>query len=104
MTRCPGPLEIEAAQVTGDIDGFADEVQSAKGRCLHGPGRQAVGIHTAEGHFGGVDTGGLSSRTMEATTVRGLYFVGEAVDVTGHLGGFNFQWAWASGHAAGQEA
>jgi predicted flavoprotein YhiN len=41
---------------------------------------------------------------MEATTLRGLYFVGEAVDVTGHLGGFNFQWAWASGHVAGQEA
>jgi predicted Rossmann fold flavoprotein len=63
-----------------------------------------LGYNKAEVTLGGVDTSGLSSRTMEATTVRGLYFVGEAVDVTGHLGGFNFQWAWASGHAAGQEA
>ena len=63
-----------------------------------------LGYNKAEVTLGGVDTGGLSSKTMEATTLRGLYFVGEAVDVTGHLGGFNFQWAWASGHAAGQEA
>ena len=45
---------------------------------------------------------GLSRETMEATTLKGLYFIGEAVDVTGHLGGFNFQWAWASARAAGQ--
>jgi predicted Rossmann fold flavoprotein len=63
-----------------------------------------LGYNKAEVTLGGVDTSGLSSKTMEATTIRGLYFVGEAVDVTGHLGGFNFQWAWASGHAAGQEA
>jgi predicted Rossmann fold flavoprotein len=63
-----------------------------------------LGYNKAEVTLGGVDTGGLSSKTMEATTLRGLYFVGEAVDVTGHLGGFNFQWAWASGHVAGQEA
>ncbi|HET9472155.1 MAG TPA: NAD(P)/FAD-dependent oxidoreductase, partial [Usitatibacter sp.] len=43
-------------------------------------------------------------KTMEALDAKGLYFVGEAVDVTGHLGGFNFQWAWASGHAAGEAA
>jgi predicted flavoprotein YhiN len=43
-----------------------------------------------------------SSKTMEAKALPGLYFIGEVVDVTGHLGGFNFQWAWASGHAAGQ--
>lgn len=60
------------------------------------------GYRTAEVTLGGVDTAGLSSRTMEATTVPGLHFIGEVVDVTGHLGGFNFQWAWASGHAAGQ--
>ncbi|WP_349769075.1 NAD(P)/FAD-dependent oxidoreductase, partial [Zoogloea sp.] len=48
------------------------------------------------------DTRALSSKTMEARDVPGLYFVGEVMDVTGHLGGYNFQWAWASGHAAGQ--
>ena len=52
----------------------------------------------------GVDTAALDSRSMAAKTVPGLYFIGEAVDVTGWLGGYNFQWAWASGHAAGQEA
>ena len=60
-----------------------------------------LGYNKAEVTLGGVDTRGLSSKTMEATQVRGLYFIGEAVDVTGHLGGFNFQWAWASAHAAG---
>jgi predicted Rossmann fold flavoprotein len=59
------------------------------------------GYRTAEVTLGGVDTDELSSRTMEASKVPGLYFIGEVVDVTGHLGGFNFQWAWASGHAAG---
>ncbi len=60
------------------------------------------GYRTAEVTLGGVDTRELSSKTMEANKVEGLYFIGEVVDVTGHLGGFNFQWAWASGHAAGQ--
>jgi len=63
-----------------------------------------LGYDKAEATLGGVDTRGLSSKTMEATAVKGLYFVGEVVDVTGHLGGFNFQWAWASGHAAGESA
>lgn len=62
------------------------------------------GYRTAEVTLGGVDTKELSSKTMESTKVPGLYFIGEVVDVTGHLGGFNFQWAWASGHAAGQVA
>jgi len=60
------------------------------------------GYRTAEVTVGGVDTRELSSKTMECRSVPGLYFTGEAVDVTGHLGGFNFQWAWASGHACGQ--
>jgi hypothetical protein len=60
------------------------------------------GYRTAEVTLGGVDTRELSSKTMETSRVPGLYFIGEAVDVTGHLGGFNFQWAWSSGHAAGQ--
>jgi hypothetical protein len=61
-----------------------------------------AGYRKAEVTIGGVDTRELSSKTMEAKKVPGLYFAGEVVDVTGHLGGFNFQWAWASGHAAGQ--
>ena len=60
------------------------------------------GYRTAEVTLGGVDTTELSSRTMESKRQPGLYFIGEVVDVTGHLGGFNFQWAWASGHAAGE--
>ncbi|MCL4151327.1 UNVERIFIED_CONTAM: hypothetical protein GTU68_054335 [Idotea baltica] len=60
------------------------------------------GFRTAEVALGGVDTDGLSSKTMEAKSVPGLYFIGEVVDVTGHLGGHNFQWAWASGVAAGR--
>jgi predicted Rossmann fold flavoprotein len=60
------------------------------------------GYRTAEVTLGGVDTTELSSRTFEAKSVPGLYFIGEVIDVTGHLGGFNFQWAWSSGHAAGR--
>ena len=61
----------------------------------------AEGYRTAEVTLGGVDTDGLSSSTMQSRQVPGLYFIGEVVDVTGWLGGYNFQWAWASGHAAG---
>ena len=60
------------------------------------------GYRTAEVTLGGVNTDALSSKTMETKTVPGLYFIGEGVDVTGWLGGYNFQWAWASGWAAGQ--
>jgi len=60
------------------------------------------GYRTAEVTLGGVHTDELSSTTMESKIVPGLYFIGEVVDVTGHLGGFNFQWAWSSGWAAGQ--
>ncbi|HEV2538811.1 MAG TPA: NAD(P)/FAD-dependent oxidoreductase [Frateuria sp.] len=60
------------------------------------------GYRTAEVTLGGVDTDGLSSSTMQSKLVPGLYFIGEVVDVTGWLGGYNFQWAWASGHAAGE--
>jgi predicted Rossmann fold flavoprotein len=62
------------------------------------------GYRTAEVTLGGVDTKALDSRTMQAREVPGLYFVGECVDVTGWLGGYNFQWAWASGFSAGQAA
>jgi predicted flavoprotein YhiN len=60
------------------------------------------GFEKAEVTAGGVDTDELSAKTMECRKVAGLYFIGEVVDVTGHLGGFNFQWAWASGAAAGR--
>ena len=60
------------------------------------------GYRTAEVTLGGVDTRHVSSKTMESLKSPGLYFIGEVLDVTGHLGGFNFQWAWASGHAAAQ--
>ncbi|OUS12797.1 hypothetical protein A9Q89_05240 [Gammaproteobacteria bacterium 53_120_T64] len=59
------------------------------------------GYRTAEVTLGGVDTDGISSKTMEAKQQKGLYFVGEVLDVSGHLGGFNFQWAWSSGYSAG---
>ncbi|MBX5056089.1 NAD(P)/FAD-dependent oxidoreductase [Rhizobium lentis] len=62
------------------------------------------GYRTAEVTLGGIDTAALDSRSMEAKAVPGLYFIGECVDVTGWLGGYNFQWAWASGHAAGEYA
>ena len=60
------------------------------------------GYRTAEVTLGGVDTHDLSSKTMQAQNVPGLFFIGEVVDVTGHLGGYNFQWAWSSGFVAGQ--
>ena len=60
------------------------------------------GYRTAEVTLGGIDTLELSSKTFEARKVPGLYFIGEVIDVTGHLGGFNFQWAWSSGYSAGQ--
>ena len=62
------------------------------------------GFAKAEVTAGGISTDGLSSQTMAAKNVPGLYVIGEAVDVTGWLGGYNFQWAWSSGWAAGQAA
>jgi predicted flavoprotein YhiN len=60
------------------------------------------GFDKAEVTVGGIDTDELSAKTLECRRVPGLFFVGEVVDVTGHLGGYNFQWAWASGAAAGR--
>ena len=84
-----------------------DERLAGIARHLHGwPLKPSgtEGYRTAEVTLGGVDTAALSSKTMVCNDVPDLYFVGEVVDVTGQLGGFNFQWAWASGHAAGQVA
>ncbi|MEE2757721.1 MAG: NAD(P)/FAD-dependent oxidoreductase [Myxococcota bacterium] len=81
------------------LDALADVVNAWAVR----PGG-TEGYRTAEVTLGGVDTNDLSSKTMEARTQPGLFFIGEVVDVTGHLGGFNFQWAWSSGYVAGQNA
>jgi hypothetical protein len=90
---------------TGAPAGWGNAALEALERRLHGWRLHPVGtegFEKAEVTAGGVDTDGLHSRTMEARTVPGLYIIGEAVDVTGWLGGFNFQWAWASGVAAGK--
>ena len=79
---------------------LADAVAAVKAWRVRPNGTE--GYRTAEVTLGGVDTRGLSSKTFESKLVPGLYFIGEVVDVTGHLGGFNFQWAWSSGYAAGQ--
>jgi predicted Rossmann fold flavoprotein len=85
--------------------GWSNEELSRLERALHEwtvTPVAAEGYDKAEVTLGGVDTDELSSKTMEARNVPGLFFIGEVVDVTGHLGGFNFQWAWASGAAAGR--
>lgn len=74
-------------------------MQRLKGWAFRPDGTE--GFAKAEVTAGGIDTAGLSSRTMAANHIEGLFAIGEAVDVTGWLGGYNFQWAWASGHAAG---
>lgn len=91
-----------------NIKGNVSELSEAKMRALTArlenwqiTPKGTVGYKKAEVTRGGVDTNALSSTTMEAKKVPGLYFIGEVVDVTGQLGGYNFQWAWASGHAAG---
>jgi predicted Rossmann fold flavoprotein len=79
------------------LDAFENELHSWQ---VHAAGTE--GYEKAEVTAGGVDTADLSSKTMESRKVPGLFFIGEVVDVTGHLGGFNFQWAWASAAAAGR--
>ena len=89
------------------LSGFRDEQLRGIGTRLNGWAIKPAateGYRTAEVTLGGVDTDELSSRTLEAKRFPGLFFIGEVVDVTGQLGGFNFQWAWASGRAAGQVA
>ncbi len=86
---------------------YRDAELAAIGKQLHDwpiTASGTEGYRTAEVTLGGVDTAGCSSTTMESRLVPGLYFIGEVLDVTGWLGGYNFQWAWASGYAAGQVA
>ena len=89
----------------GVLGGLSDRVLGEAARTLKSwrlVPKGTEGYAKAEVTLGGVDTADLSSRTMEARGVAGLYFIGEAVDVTGWLGGYNFQWAWSSGWCAGQ--
>ncbi|CAN5255860.1 NAD(P)/FAD-dependent oxidoreductase [soil metagenome] len=95
----------ERIELAGELGGATDRVLDDAARRLsdwafHPNGTE--GLAKAEVTIGGISTADLSSQTMEARRVPGLYAVGEAVDVTGWLGGYNFQWAWASGWAAGQ--
>jgi predicted Rossmann fold flavoprotein len=100
------------AQLICEQHGARGNLADAPDRLLHGVAEAlgawrvkpvgSEGYRTAEVTLGGVDTDALDSRTMQAKAVPGLYFIGEVVDVTGWLGGYNFQWAWASGWCAGQ--
>lgn len=96
----PQAAEMAVADIA---DTVLAEIAQALGDWTLKPGA-TEGYRTAEVTLGGVDTAELSSKTMASSRQAGLYFIGEVVDVTGHLGGFNFQWAWASGWAAGQVA
>jgi predicted Rossmann fold flavoprotein len=89
--RVIGDMPNKALKATADLIGHFEVTPSG-----------TEGFAKAEVTLGGVDTGGLSAKTMEAIAVPGLYVIGEAVDVTGWLGGYNFQWAWSSAFAAGQ--
>ncbi|WP_268904367.1 BaiN/RdsA family NAD(P)/FAD-dependent oxidoreductase [Devosia aurantiaca] len=107
-------LPKRLAQLVGDninqpgmIGDFSDKKLTAAADAVNRWTLKPVGsegYRTAEVTLGGIDTADLDAKTLMARTVPGLFFVGEAVDVTGWLGGYNFQWAWASGYAAGQVA
>lgn len=95
----------EQHKLQGRLADQSDKVFTRAAEAVHNWRVKPIGTEgyrTAEVTLGGVDTTRLSSKTMEAKDVPGLFFIGEVVDITGHLGGFNFQWAWSSGHAAGQ--
>ena len=96
---------VERVNLIGELANQSDvkltEIEKRLSNWIFTP-NGTEGFAKAEVTLGGVDTNGLSSKTMEVKSQPGLYFIGEAVDVTGWLGGYNFQWAWASGWAAGQ--
>ncbi|MDN5787876.1 NAD(P)/FAD-dependent oxidoreductase [Pseudorhodobacter sp.] len=95
----------EISELRGNLADQSNAALDHLARLVHDWQMRPVGTEgyrTAEVTLGGVDTDALDARTMEAKAVPGLYFVGEVVDVTGWLGGYNFQWAWSSGWAAGQ--
>ncbi|SMF43914.1 hypothetical protein SAMN02982989_2158 [Xaviernesmea oryzae] len=96
---------VESRGITGHLADLSDKaIDSLAGSIQNWTVRPAgsEGYRTAEVTLGGVDTSELDSKTMQAKAVPGLYFIGECVDVTGWLGGYNFQWAWASGYVCGE--
>ncbi|PDT21474.1 aminoacetone oxidase family FAD-binding enzyme [Rhizobium hidalgonense] len=98
---------VEREKIAGNMADLADRVLlrlAAAAQTFAVKPSGSEGYRTAEVTLGGIDTAALDSRSMEAKAVPGLYFIGECVDVTGWLGGYNFQWAWASGFAAGEYA
>jgi predicted Rossmann fold flavoprotein len=100
----PQRIASHLAEVAAPQRWTNSSLESAE-RCLHHwrfHPTGTEGYEKAEVTAGGIDTSGLNSRTMETRNIPGLFFIGEAVDVTGHLGGFNFQWAWSSAVAAGR--
>ena len=111
-TALAGHLPRRLAQLIAEKEGAAGNIADASDKTLRRLGAAvnawrvkpvgSEGYRTAEVTLGGVDTDDLDGRTFAAKTVAGLYFIGEVIDVTGWLGGYNFQWAWASGWCAGQ--
>ena len=98
---------VEAEGITGNLADCSDKVLAGIDAAVNAWRIRPAGTEgwrTAEVTLGGVDTAGLDQQTMAAKSVPGLFFIGEAVDVTGWLGGYNFQWAWSSGWAAGRAA
>ncbi len=96
---------VETRGVTGHLADLSDKAIAGLAAAIQNwtiRPAGSEGYRTAEVTLGGVDTSELDSRTMQAKVVPGLYFIGECVDVTGWLGGYNFQWAWASGHVCGE--
>ena len=94
---------LESAEISlGNISDEKLEQIAARLQAFEVKPSGTEGYRTAEVTLGGVDTTEVSSKTMESKKQKGLYFVGEVLDVSGHLGGFNFQWAWSSAHAASQ--
>jgi predicted Rossmann fold flavoprotein len=94
-----------SAGVSGNLADSSDKKLAAIGQAVNAwriKPSGSEGYRTAEVTLGGVSTNELDQKTMEVKSVPGLYFIGEVVDVTGWLGGYNFQWAWSSGWAAGQ--
>ncbi|MFB9950212.1 NAD(P)/FAD-dependent oxidoreductase [Rhizobium puerariae] len=96
---------VESRGVTGHLADLSDKAIDALAASIQNwtiRPAGSEGYRTAEVTLGGIDTAGLDSRTMQAKAVPGLHFIGECVDVTGWLGGYNFQWAWSSGHVCGE--
>ena len=107
LPRRLAQLIADGAAADGPIAGLSDQALRKAAEAVNAwrvKPAGSEGYRTAEVTLGGVDTAGLDQRTLAAKSVPGLYVVGEAVDVTGWLGGYNFQWAWASGWSAGQAA